>query len=298
MVGVLREKNMVQRPSVYRLRITQGRATDSAGQGFRYVGRNFEGRVCHVGKSFYRRMSIKSGISVYWLLLQIALGWNHPMLVVKRIIAAVFGLVPLVLIAAGVAMVFRELRPTDPLLYSVQQDGGTPRGLHLCGCGCARIIRLPPSVASRCRLEWTLMPIAVMVAAIAIPNLLYGHHGSPSDRAYSQYVPAAGRSPFPQSSWLRNKASLPVIHPETIRAISFHPTVSPLPYVINVCSIRLGRRWPIPGTAGDVSFHRRPDRKQAWFAATVLARRTDRHATWLTPTRPAAGHRIQCAGEN
>ena len=237
-----------------------------------------------MGKSFYRKMSIKErDLGIYWLLLQIALGWNHPMLVVKRIIAAVFGLVPLVLIAAGVAMVFRELRPTDPLLYSVQQDGELPEAFIFAAVGCAGLFGCHRLWRADAGWKWTLMPIAVMVAAIAIPNLLYGHHGSPSDRAYSNMFLRLGTFAVSSKQLAQEQGQFTCDPSVKLFGLSrFTQNGQPLPYVIQCVLDATGPALATPPERpGTLVFTVSPDRKQAWFAATILEGRTDRHATWL-----------------
>jgi hypothetical protein len=80
------------------------------------------------------------------------------MLLVRRIAAALLGLVPLVLIGVGVASVLREIEAHDPSMYSVQgQKHLTDAVIFACaGCiglfGCHRLWRADT------RWKWVLVP--------------------------------------------------------------------------------------------------------------------------------------------
>lgn len=237
-----------------------------------------------MGKSFYREMSIKEqDLGIFWFLLQIALGWNHPMLVVKRIIAILLGLVPLVLIGAGIAGVVGEVRPRDPSWYSIRDETLISDAVMYAAVGCTGLFGCHRLWRADAGWKWTLMPIAVMVAAIAIPNFKYGHHGSPLDRAafstFQRLAVFAG-----SSTELAREQGRFICDPsaELLGKSLFFRDGQPLPYVIQCVLDATGPALANPPERpGTLVFTVSPDRKQAWFAATILERRTDRHATWL-----------------
>ncbi|MCS6297615.1 MAG: hypothetical protein H8K09_15375 [Nitrospira sp.] len=211
------------------------------------------------------------------------------MLVAKRIMAVVFGFVPLALVAVGVVIALREVGPTDPLLYSVQQDGELTEAFMFAavgGVGLSGCYRLWRTDAGW---KWVLVPIGAMIfGIIVIPAFLYGHHyghhGSPSDRASFNMFRRLGT--FAGSSkQLAQEQGQFLCDPsvELFGPSRFTQNGQPLPYVIHCVLNATGPALATPPERpGTLVFAVSPDRKQAWFAATVLARRTDRHATWLT----------------
>ena len=79
--------------------------------------------------------------------------------------------------------------------------------------------------------------------------------------------------------------AVPMLRVRRIASIlSSYEKVSGCPLRSSAWATRRNR--PITGHAqerpGLRVFSVSPDRKQAWFTATVLAHSTDRHATWLT----------------
>ncbi len=206
------------------------------------------------------------------------------MLVVRRIIAVLLGLVPLVLIGAGIAGVVGEARPHDPSWYSIRDETLISDAVMYAAVGCVGLFGCHRLWRPEAGWKWVGVPIAVMVAAIAIPNFKYGHHGSPLDRAafstFQRLAAFAG-----SSTELAREQGRFICDPsaELLGKSLFFQNGQPLPYVIhcvlNATGLALATPPERPGT---LIFAVSPDRKQAWFAATVLARRTDRHATWLT----------------
>ena len=105
------------------------------------------------------------------------------MLLLKRTTAVLLGLVPLMLVGVGVVMGVREVRPHDPSWYSVRGETVLSDAFLYAAVGCVGLFGCRRLWRTDARWKWTLVPIAVMVVAVAIPNFKYGHHGSPLDRA-------------------------------------------------------------------------------------------------------------------
>lgn len=206
------------------------------------------------------------------------------MLLFRRTAAVFLGLVPLLLVVVAVVIVVGEVRPRDPSWYSVRDENvlGHAFTYAVAGCvglfGCRRLWRTDAGW------KWALVPVAVMLAGVAIPNFEYGHHGSPLDRASFNMLQRLAT--FAASSkQLAQEQGRFTCDPS---AEQFGPSRyihngRRLPYVVlcvpNATGPALGSPPERPGT---LVFAVSADRKQAWFTATVLARGADQHATWLT----------------
>lgn len=236
-------------------------------------------------KSFSRPVSIMEGnLRIFWRRFQNALGLKHPMLLVRRIFAVVLGLVPLLLVAVGVVIVLRKIQPTDPLLYAVHQTGEFTMAFTLVVVGCAGLIGCQRLWRADAGWKWTLVPIAGMLTGVAIPNLQYGHHGSPLNRAAFSTFQRLGTFAGSSVHLAREQGQF-ICDPsaELLGKSLFLRDGQPLPYVIQCIPNATGAALASPPERpGTLVFAVSPDRKQAWFAATILARETGRYATWLT----------------
>ncbi|MGC3974825.1 MAG: hypothetical protein QM771_10640 [Nitrospira sp.] len=206
------------------------------------------------------------------------------MLVVRRIIAVLLGSVPLVLVGAGIAGVVGEVRPGEPSWYSVRDETALSDALVYAAVGCVGLFGCHRLWRPDAGWKWVLVPIAVLVAAVAIPNFTYWPHGSPLDRASFNMLKRLA-SFAGSSKQLAQEQGQFACDPsvELFGPSRFMQNGQPLPYVIQCVLNATGPELASPpDRPGTLLFAVSPDRKQAWFAATVLARRTDRHATWLT----------------
>lgn len=206
------------------------------------------------------------------------------MLLVRRIAAALLGLVPLVLIGVGVASVLREIQAHDPSMYSVQgQKHLADAVMFACaGCiglfGCHRLWRADTSW------KWTLVPVAVIVFAVVFPNIERWPHGTPVGRAsfsalqrLSGFAGSATQLAREQGEFVCDRSATPSA------SSLFARQGQALPYVIHCVSGATGPTLgTLPERPGTLVFAVSQDRTRAWFTATVLARSVDRHATWLT----------------
>jgi len=206
------------------------------------------------------------------------------MLLIKRIVAVLFGLVPLLLVAVGVVIVLRKIQPTDPLLYAVHQTGEFTMAFTFVVVGCAGLFGCHRLWRAEAGWKWTLVPIAVMFAGVAIPNFQYGHHGSPLNRAAFSTFQRLGTFAGSSVHLAREQGQF-ICDPsaELLGTSHFMRDGQLLPYVIQCIPNATGPTLASPPERpGTLVFAVSTDRKQAWFAATVLARENDRHATWLT----------------
>ncbi len=238
------------------------------------------------GRSFYTAVSIsKRDLGIFWLRLQNTLGWKHPMLVFKRVVAVVCGLIPLLLVAMGVVIALREIWPTDPLLYSVHQDGELTVAFVFAAVGCVGSLGCYRLWRTEAGWKWVLAPIvAIILGILAIPAFQYGHHGSPLDRASFNMFRRLGTFAASSKQLAQEQGQFscdPSV--ELFGPSRFMQNGQPLPYVIQCLPNATGPALDSPPERpGTLLFAVSPDWKQAWFTATVLARRTDRQATWLT----------------
>jgi len=140
---------------------------------------------------------------------------------------------------------------------------------------------------------------SVLVAAVTIPKFKYGHHGSPLDLAVFSMLHMLDSIPG-VSSQLAQEQSQCTCDPsaELLSRSLFMQNGQPFPFVIQCVPAATGAalasppEWP-----GALLLAVSTDRKQAWFTATVLARRADRQATCLTREGEPPGHRARCAVE-
>lgn len=227
---------------------------------------------------------VERDLGIFWLRFQYALGWIQPMLLLKRTIAVLLGLVPLMLVGVGVVMGVREVRPHDPSWYSVRGETVLSDAFLYAAVGCVGLFGCRRLWRTDARWKWTLVPIAVMVVAVAIPNFKYGHHGSPLDRASFNMLQRLGTFAASSKQLAQEQGQFfcdPSV--ELFGPSHYMQNAQPLPYVIQCVPNAAGSALASPpDRPGTLIFAVSPDRKQAWFAATVLARRTDRQATWLT----------------
>lgn len=206
------------------------------------------------------------------------------MLLVRRIAAALLGLVPLVLIGVGVASVLREIQAHDPLMYSVQgQKHLTDAVIFACaGCiglfGCHRLWR------ANGRWKWVLVPAAVMIFAVVYPNIERWPHGTPVGRASFSALQRLSGFAGSATELAREQGEFVCDRSATPSASSlFARQGQALPYVIHCVSDATGPTLGTPPERpGTLVFAVSQDRTRAWFTATVLARSVDRYATWLT----------------
>lgn len=206
------------------------------------------------------------------------------MLLVKRILAALFGLVPLLLIGVGVVMVLREVLPPEPSLYSVRQDRVINHAVMYAAVGCLGLVGCHRLWQADAGWKWILVPVAVVVLAVAIPNFEYWHHGSPLNRASFSTIQRLGMFADSSTQLAKEQGRFTCdTSTDLLGPSRFMQRGQPLPYVLQCVLNATGP--PLAGPPerpGTLLFAISPDRTQAWFTATVLAREPDRHATWLT----------------
>ncbi len=224
-------------------------------------------------------------LRIFWLRFQNALAWKHPMLVFRRVVAVVLGLIPLLLVAIGVVIALREIWPTDPLLYSVHQDGELTVFVMFSAVGCVGSLGCYQLWRTEAGWRWILVPIvATILGIVVIPAFQYGHHGSPLDRAsFNMLQRLSTFAAF--SKQLAQEQGQFTCDPsvELFGPSRYIQNGQPLSYVIQCVPNASGPALASPPERpGTLIFAVSPDRKQAWFSATVLARRPDRHASWLT----------------
>ncbi len=206
------------------------------------------------------------------------------MLVLRRAITVLLGLVPLLLIGVGIAVVVGEVRPGDPSWYSVRDETFLSDAVMYAAVGCVGLFGCQRLWRTDAGWKWVLLPIAVMVAAVAIPNFKYRPHGSPLDRASLNMFRRLGTFAASSKQLAQEQGEFscdPSV--ELFGPSRFMQNGQSLPYLIQCVLNATGPALASPPERpGTLLFAVSPDRKEAWFTATVLARRTDRHATWLT----------------
>lgn len=206
------------------------------------------------------------------------------LLLLRRIVSLTLGLVPLFLIWAGLRSLLFPNPPPDPTLYSVRGQnlqpinpllffGGGVVGLF----GCYRMCRADGGW------KWVLVLMAFFVYALILPVMQNGIHGPPgqgasfgTSRQLRYLAHTATRLAREQGKFTCDAAT------ELTQPSLFVQEGQTLSYVIQCVSDATG---PVAGTPperpGTLVFAVSPDRKRAWFTATVLARTPDSHATWI-----------------
>jgi hypothetical protein len=205
------------------------------------------------------------------------------MLLIRRIASAVLGIVPLVLIWAGLRSVLWAVQARDSSMYFVQGESYLSDALMFSGVGivglfgCSRLWRAGASW------RWALVSVAVFIYAVIVPSVKNGHHGTPVQRAsfsaHMRLSAFAGAS----TQLAREQGKFTCDTSADLSPLSqFVQKGQALPYVIQCVPDATG---PVLGTPperpGTFFFAVTSDRKQAWFTVTVLARAPDSHAAWL-----------------
>jgi hypothetical protein len=206
------------------------------------------------------------------------------MLIIRRLMACLLGLVPLLLIVAGVSTFITAVRAHDPATYSIRDDyisdAVTFSVIGLVGLfGCHRLWR------AGTRRKWALLPIAAACFAVLFPAFKHGHHGSPLQRSYRSTAMQLGSV----AGQLIEKAK----ENGRFNCASFSDPFNPrsmfmqqgqaLPYVVECVANATGPiTGPPPERPGTIVVATSPDEKKAWFTATVLPGYVDRHAVWMT----------------
>ncbi|ODT46336.1 MAG: hypothetical protein ABS70_00920 [Nitrospira sp. SCN 59-13] len=227
---------------------------------------------------------IQRDLTISWSLSQNELGWIQHMLLLKRTAAVLLGLVPLLFIAVGGAIVARAVWPSDPSWYSVREEGVLNDAFMYAAMGCVGLFGSHRLWRIDAGWKWTLVPIATLIAAVIIPAFKYGHHGSSLDRAAFGTLQRLG-SIAGLSTQVAKEQGQFICDPsvELFGPSRFIRNGQPLPYVILCVPDATGPALAnLPERPGTLLFAVSTDRKRAWFTATVLARSTDQHATWLT----------------
>ncbi|MCS6265177.1 MAG: hypothetical protein H8K11_15600 [Nitrospira sp.] len=206
------------------------------------------------------------------------------MLLVRRIASALLGLVPLMLIGAGVVSVLREVQAHDPSMYSIQGEKHLADACMFAGAGCIGLFGCYRLWRANASGKWVLVPVAVSIFAVVFPNIERWPHGTPVGRASFSVLQRLSAVSGSATQLARERGEFVCDRSATLSASSlFARQGQALPYVIHCVSDATG---PVLGTPperpGTLVFAVSPDRQQAWFTATVLTHSTDRQATWLT----------------
>lgn len=206
------------------------------------------------------------------------------MLILRRITACLLGLVPVLLPVIGIAKFITAVRAYDPAMYSIRDDylsdAVTFTVLGLIGLfGCHRLWR------AGSRKTWAFVPIAVLWYAFWFPFTQFSHHGGREQISY--------RSTAAQLAAVAHYLTEAAKENGRFNCASFSDPLYPrsmfmqhgqeLPYVVQCVDNAI---FPITGDPperpGTIVVATSPDRKNAWFAATVLSGYVSRHARWLT----------------
>jgi hypothetical protein len=205
------------------------------------------------------------------------------MLIVRRIASCLFGVAPLLLIAAGIRIVIITVQARDPAMYSIRYNYIGDALLLLCGgliglFGCYRVWR------AGTRRIWALLPIAAAFFAVFFPLFQYGHEGSPLQRSFRSTALQLGSVAQQLTAAAKENGRF------TCASFSDQPTPQSmfvqqgqaLPYVVECVADATGPvTGPPPDRPGTIVVATSADQKQAWLTATVLPHDVGRHAAWL-----------------
>jgi len=223
-------------------------------------------------------------LPISWRTFQNAICWQQPMLLVRQIASILFGFVPLVLIAVGVASVLWEVQAHDPSMFSVQGEKHLAHAFMFAGAGCIGLFGCHRLWRANGSWRWVLVPAAVMIFAVVFPNMERWPHGTPVERASFSTLQRLSAFAGSATQLAREQGEFVCDRSATLSASSlFARQGQALSYVIHCVPDATGPTLGTPPERpGTLVFAVSPDRTQAWFTATVLTHSTGRQASWLT----------------
>jgi hypothetical protein len=206
-----------------------------------------------------------------------------PMLVVRRVISCLLGLLPVLLIAGGIRIFTMAVQARDPAMYSIRDnyigDALLFSSIGLVGLfGCHRLWQ------AGTRRTWALVPIATVFFAVLFPLFQYGHHGTLLDRSYRSTTLHLGSVAHQLMEAAKENGRFVCASfsdPFNSKSMFFQQGQA-LPYVVQCVANATGPATGAPPERpGTIVVATSPDQKQAWFTATVLPIKISRRATWL-----------------
>ncbi|HKC93199.1 MAG TPA: hypothetical protein VKB81_04175 [Nitrospira sp.] len=193
------------------------------------------------------------------------------------------GIVPLVLILAGLRSVLSAVQAHDPSMYSVEGEMYAAHALMFSSGGFVGLFGCYRMCQADSGWKWALVPVAMIIFAVIVPTVELGHHGTPFQRAYLSTQKRLNIFASRSTQLAREQGQFTCDTSADLSPTSlFVREGQALPYVIQCVPDAIGPALGTPPQQpGTLLFAVSQDRKQAWFTATVLARAPGPHSTWL-----------------